>query len=429
VVLAGVALLASTASAYYFGVPPQCFDEYQCIYHRSNQPYTTSKQPFWSWDFRSLCKPAGQEYVAFAIPPAPSPGVSPSASPSPSYHPRIIFNICGTVAQVVAPYLPTPLQPGTASMKLPLPHSHGTAVQYLDDPGADKDFVCPDVDTCDQDTNPACLPGSLNYPPGGNPGNNPFSGSNPVPINRNPRREQRCASSTPPYYCTVQSVPCEGGVEIVAYYDGTGAIMTLYDEGTWNGVTSTSWQNGINLTFVGARPYEADGNFKCNAFDVTTGGAVNRNLNIFIGCNQGGKPSDPLQITGFTEEGQCQYYIQASHKLACGVAGDPYDAAIVEAIPGAFPVSATPARNWWFTCLGTFIIAPVIYIIYAFMDYKGYCDRVKYAIPSVATSWIPSWLYSSGGGSSSSGGSYSASYKAVGTAGSSTPISSAYGSA
>ena len=55
---------------------------------------------------------------------------------------------------------------------------------------------------------------------------------------------------------------------------------------------------------------------------------------------------------------------------------------------------------------------------------------VKYAVPPVLTSWMPSWLFSSGGGGSSSGGSYSASYKAVGTAGgSSTPISSAYGSA
>jgi hypothetical protein len=179
--------------------------------------------------------------------------------------------------------------------------------------------------------------------------------------------------------------------------------------------------------FVGALPYKADGNQLCFAFDVTTGEAVSRNLNIFIGCDQGGSPSAPLNIIGYTEEGQCQYFIKTSHKLGCGVPGDPYDAAIVEKIPGAINID-TPTRNWWFTCLGTFIIAPVIYIIYSYMDYKGYCDRVKYAIPSAATSWIPSWLYSSGGGSSSSGG-FSSSYKAVGTAGSSTPISSAYGSA
>ena len=30
-----------------YGVPPQCFDEYQCIYHRKDQPYTTPLQPYW----------------------------------------------------------------------------------------------------------------------------------------------------------------------------------------------------------------------------------------------------------------------------------------------------------------------------------------------------------------------------------------------
>jgi hypothetical protein len=160
-----------------------------------------------------------------------------------------------------------------------------------------------------------------------------------------------------------------------------------------------------------------------------TGLAVTRSLNIFIGCNQGGKESDPLNVIGYTEEGQCQYYIQTSHKLACGVLGDPYDARIVKSI-GAVTWRDFPSPNFGFVCLGAFLIAPVIYLIYAFMDYKGYCDRVKYSIPPAATSWIPSWVFSSGGGGgSSSSGGYASSYKAVGTAGSSTPISSAYGSA
>ena len=113
-------------------------------------------------------------------------------------------------------------------MELPLPHSHGTAVQYIDDPGQDRQFTCPDVDTCDQDTNPGCLPGSPNYPVGGNTvaGStmNPFSSSNPVQIGRNERREQRCAGANPPFYCIVQSVPCEASVEVLAYYDGTAAV-------------------------------------------------------------------------------------------------------------------------------------------------------------------------------------------------------------
>ena len=235
--------------------------------------------------------------------------------------------------------------------------------------------------------------------------------------------------------------------------------MTLFDEGTYDGVTSTSWQNGINLSacakerktievwhtytkstplalccpclapaaFVGARGYASD-SFTCTAFDPTTGVAVTRSVNIYIGCNQAGKTTDPLNVIGYTEEGQCTYYIKTSHKLGCGVLGNPFDINLLS--ESDIPTNFTPTRNWWFTCLGTFLMAPIIYIIYSYMDYKGYCDRVKYAIPSVATSWMPSWLFSSGGGGSSSGGSYSASYKAVGTAGgSSTPISSAYGSA
>lgn len=111
--------------------------------------------------------------------------------------------------------------------------------------------------------------------------------------------------------------------------------------------------------------------------------------------------------------------------VACGVAGDPYDAALVTS--SDIPINETAARNWWFTCLGCFIIAPILYIIWAYCDHRGWLFTVKNAVPSVATSWMPSWLFGSSGGGSSSGGGYSASYKAVGA--SSTPISSAYGSA
>jgi hypothetical protein len=124
---------------------------------------------------------------------------------------------------------------GAANMELSLPHSHGTAVQYIDDPGQDKQFTCPDVDTCDQDTNPGCFPGSQNYPVGGNsfpsspnPTQNPFSGSNPVAINRNLVREQRCTDSNQQrLYCIVKSVPCESSVEVISYYDGTAAVRAF----------------------------------------------------------------------------------------------------------------------------------------------------------------------------------------------------------
>jgi hypothetical protein len=147
----------------------------------------------------------------------------------PSSHFLASPDLCGTVSTAVAPYTSSP-PPGTANIELPLPHSHGTAVQYIDDPSQDKQFTCPDVDTCDQDTNPACLPGSANYPVGGNTVNglttNPFDSTNSKQIGRNLRREQRCAGPNPPYYCTVQIVPCESNVEVVAYYDGNGAVRT-----------------------------------------------------------------------------------------------------------------------------------------------------------------------------------------------------------
>jgi hypothetical protein len=218
---------------------------------------TSSSRSRRSWDLRSLCKSAGQEYKAYRVnAPSPAPGeyqqnivfskpllppqrlaLSTSwprrahSSPS-SFAPLASPDLCGTVSQVVAPYKdPAFVPPGTANMELPLPHSHGTAVQYIADPGQGSQYTCPDVDTCDQDTNPACLPGSLNYPVGGNTVSgstqNPFSSSIPIQISRNLYRESRCSSGDPPIYCFVASVPCESSGVINAYYDGTGAVRAL----------------------------------------------------------------------------------------------------------------------------------------------------------------------------------------------------------
>lgn len=149
-----------------------------------------------------------------------------SRPPPPFLYLKIIFNVCGTVANVIAaPYSAT----NPSNLNLPLPHSHGTAVQLIDDPGQDSAFTCPDADTCDQDTNPDCVPGSLNYDPNRN-GPNPY-----VPglvINHNVGRETRCANNCPngapgpgcPYYCYVASTPCEGNVEVLAYYDGAPPV-------------------------------------------------------------------------------------------------------------------------------------------------------------------------------------------------------------
>ena len=67
--------------------------------------------------------------------------------------------------------------------------------------------------------------------------------------------------------------------------------------------------------FVGARSYSSD-SFTCTQIDPATGVPVTRSLNLFIGCNAGGKPTDALQVSGYYEQGQCQYYIIASHKRA-----------------------------------------------------------------------------------------------------------------
>ena len=110
------------------------------------------------------------------------------------------------------------------------------------------------------------------------------------------------------------------------------------------------------------------------------------------------------------------------------MAGDPYD--IVDITAADIPINATSTRNWWFVCLGFFILAPFVYVLYAYAEYRGYLDSCKRATPSFMTSWMPHWLFggSGGGGGGGSSAGYSASYKAVGAA-SSTPISSAYGSA
>ena len=147
-----------------------------------------------------------------------------------SLHAQLLLtspDLCGTVSQAVAPYS-TAGPANTANMQLPLPHSHGTAVQYIDDPSQDSMYTCPDVDTCDQETNPACLPGSANYPVGGNTvggsTQNPFSSSNPVQISRNLYRESRCAADPTIYYCFVEGVPCESSVEVLTYYDGAAPV-------------------------------------------------------------------------------------------------------------------------------------------------------------------------------------------------------------
>lgn len=124
-----------THHASFFGRwlrPCAGFPEYQCIYHRANQPYgdlwcvaiylaaaqgapllrhALSRRfadALWqnaaararlppthtlrSWDLRSLCKPAGQEYTAYTMDPPPSGGTQLS----------IVFSACSGILPRIA---------------------------------------------------------------------------------------------------------------------------------------------------------------------------------------------------------------------------------------------------------------------------------------------------------------------------------------
>ncbi len=121
---------------------------------------------------------------------------------------------------------------------LPMPQSNGVAIQFINDPNQPISVLNPnnvlivDTDTCDFATNPMCS-SNFNYPVGGNAGS----------VERNLRRETRCASDPTRYYCQpVSSVNfATDDAELLAYYDGAPPIFALYDE--------TDPLGGINLTY------------------------------------------------------------------------------------------------------------------------------------------------------------------------------------
>ena len=142
-----------------------------------------------------------------------------------------------------------------------------------------------------------------------------------------------------------------------------------------------------------------------------TGLAIERSVTISIACDQG---INGLKIFNYTETAQCTYTIYAASKSACGSAGDPFT-----------PQADTPGRNFGFTMLGLFVVAPVIYYGMNFLDNKGYLDYLKARLPTLPA-WVP-WI--GGGGSGGGGGaSYSSSYKSVGSP-AATSSGGAYGSA
>jgi len=392
----------AVSAAFRPGVPPQCFDQFNCIFHRSQLGAKG-----YSWDLINLCMPAGQEYQTY------------SAGQAPGTFPKVIFNICGSVSQAVAPCKDKTTTDCDNGQIMPMPHSHGVVIQYINDPAHDQLYNCADLDTCDQDTNPNCVIGSLNYD-ATRDGINPYTN---LAINHNVGRETRCAQNPARYYCLVKGVKCTDAVEVLASYDGVDAdsqnwatsgsppAFELNDESDPN--------SGIILHYPSAKGYVSDPFSSTGCpLDPTTGLAAERSVQMSIACDQG--------VSGFvaynyTEISPCTYVIYGASKAACGTPGNTFDANALSA--SDIPISKTSVRNWWFTVLGASLVV-VLYVLYNFLDNRGYLDSIKARMPS----WMqwPAFLGGSGGGSS--GGGYSSSYKSVGSP---APVSSgsAYGSA
>ena len=286
----------------------ECFDDYQCVFHRF--PAETGLSAEYSWDLRSLCADAGTEYVAALDPSCvldPN-GNCPAGCGNCDPKAQIQFNICGTVAGPIAPVNDGGTN-GTGSPQLiPLPHSHGVAVQFIEGipgpvlpPGYGPTGGCADLDTCDQTYNPTCVAGSQNYP-----ANNPAV---PATDNLYARRSQRCAANGAAYCspynywcCSVQTTTCTKSAEVLAYYDGSPPTFNLIQESDPNG--------GVSLSFAGALPY-VDDPFPCSkgsSIDPSTGYAPTRSVTVNIACDpsqQGLAPATFFEVQTCT----CQFLL------------------------------------------------------------------------------------------------------------------------
>ncbi len=136
-----LAIIASTATAYYQpGDPPQCFDEYQCIFSRF--PTATGLSSQYIWDLTKLCQGAGSEFIAQRDPTCVVDvvtGICPSRcyDCNPDKTIAIRFNVCGTVSGPIAPVKEENCPAGDgncpngvgSAQEIPIPASHGVAVQ------------------------------------------------------------------------------------------------------------------------------------------------------------------------------------------------------------------------------------------------------------------------------------------------------------
>ena len=135
------ALCAALTAAYSQpGVPPQCLDSLECVFHRAADDGLAAD---YFWDLRSLCAGPGSEYVAQRDPTCVS---DPTTGACPSYcmgdcranqEARVVLNVCGTVAGPVAPVDENTCPAGSgqcpngvgSAQLSPMPASHGVAVQ------------------------------------------------------------------------------------------------------------------------------------------------------------------------------------------------------------------------------------------------------------------------------------------------------------
>lgn len=322
-----LALITSllAAAAYLPGVPPQCLPAYACAFTRTISGRTIL------YDLCPLCRPAGAEYVAL-----------PAGAPAGALYPQIRFNVAGTVSRVIAMF---GRNRSSGTQLLPFPHSHGVAIQFVDDPdGAGINpnrFPLVDTDTCDQATNPLC--GPLNY--ASCDGNN-------APINPatecNPARQAACAASAQalPYCSPSKNASfATGSAEVLAYYDGGAPTFSLFDE--------SDALSGVNLTFPPAPLWSSDP-FACETSDPSSGAPTQRTVNVFIACDAS---ISGLAVDSYFEPSECHYFITARSALACGsnlsptptpaplpfAAAGMSAAAVYGAIAGAFVGGASVA--------------------------------------------------------------------------------------
>ena len=214
-------------------------------------------------------------------------------------------------------------------MRLPLPHSHGIAIQvrtrrrqlrvvktsrahssprhpfiqYIDDPdipASNPNYVEGiDIDTCDQATNPQCLL-TGNYPAVPNAG----------ATQENLARINQCIMYPDTDYCRPKTTPVTDNAEVIAYYDGAQPAFALYDE--------RNPYSGINISFVGETAFSSDP-FPCGGIDPATGLAPLRSLNIHLACD----PSTNLTVGAYDEVGVCQFFITGRSAFACGTMPPP----------------------------------------------------------------------------------------------------------